>query len=559
MLDSSNLLMNNKDWILLDTETTGLTPPIFVVELAAQRMRGWEPRGLQFRRLLNQSADIPPEASRINGYTREILERDGAPATEVYRDFAAYACNFPIVSYNLKYDLDDVLKPEWKRLGIKSIGSEGFCALKLAQRLLDPVPAGNCKLQTLRQFYRLPEHGAHTAKGDVETVVDLSREVLQPIAKDRGLSTWHDLCACAQADWFPSRIAFGKFKGRDFREAIRDEQLRSWLVWLSKSENQRSAVIGKWYLSQLAERATVHRAHAPEDVFERANVRVAEIVRSSRESGVALYPNLEVERLRGLVAAARSRLAELAFAYTKDKRAVECTQAEIFKLVHDEYQARDRIKLTVEYRRKFLDALMAEGEEQAEQLAGEYEEARAESDASYNRAGAAAAKQKTLSEEVQAELNQLWRKLVKLFHPDRFAMEPEKKAVFESLVSAINQARDEGNIELLREIAGDPDGFILRQGWAGLDFTEEVEINALRKLYASLQLEIVNLLDTLNRLHESPEYELMTLSGKNPRLIEDVGAQQRKVIANEITALNQEAARLLSEIEELTAAAEVTA
>jgi hypothetical protein len=144
--------------------------------------------------------------------------------------------------------------------------------------------------------------------------------------------------------------------------------------------------------------------------------------------------------LQGLVAAARSRLAELGFAYTKDKRAVECTQAEIFKLVRDEYRARDRIKLTVEYRRKFLDSLMAEGEEQAEQLAGEYEEARAESDASYDRAGAAAANQRTLSEEGQAELNQLWRKLVKLFHPDRFAMEPEKKTIFESLASTINHA-----------------------------------------------------------------------------------------------------------------------
>ena len=39
----------------------------------------------------------------------------------------------------------------------------------LAQRLMDPVPAGNCKLQTLRQYYRLPERGAHTALGDVET------------------------------------------------------------------------------------------------------------------------------------------------------------------------------------------------------------------------------------------------------------------------------------------------------------------------------------------------------------------------------------------------------
>jgi DNA polymerase III epsilon subunit-like protein len=136
-------------------------------------MRGWQPQGAPFRRLLNQTADIPPEASRVHGYTREILERDGEPAIDVYRDFAGYAGNLPIVSCNLKFDLENVFKPEWSRLGIKPIGAEGFCVLRLAQRLLDLVPAGNCKLQTLRQFYRLAGHGAHTAMGDVETVIDL--------------------------------------------------------------------------------------------------------------------------------------------------------------------------------------------------------------------------------------------------------------------------------------------------------------------------------------------------------------------------------------------------
>jgi DNA polymerase-3 subunit epsilon len=148
--------MLDKDWVILDTETTGFTAPITVVELAAQRMRGWEPQDAPFRRLLNQNADIAPEASRVHGYTREILERDGEPAIDVYRDFAGYAGNLLIVSYNLKYDLEGVLKPEWSRLGIKPIGAEGFCALRLVQRLLDPVPAGNCKLQTLRQFIACP-------------------------------------------------------------------------------------------------------------------------------------------------------------------------------------------------------------------------------------------------------------------------------------------------------------------------------------------------------------------------------------------------------------------
>ena len=233
--------MKASAWILLDTETTGLSAPIFVVELAAQRMCGWQPEGESFRKLLNQNADIPAEATRVHGYTREILERDGEPAHQVYREFAEYAGNLPLVSFNLEYDLDDVLQPEWKRLGIGTIGSRGFCALRLAQRLLDPVPAGNCKLQTLRQYYRLPDRGAPTALGDVQTVADLMAQVLRPIAGHRGLARWEKLVAFAAGEWFPSRIAFGKHKGRLIQEAREDADLRSWLDWLARSANARNA------------------------------------------------------------------------------------------------------------------------------------------------------------------------------------------------------------------------------------------------------------------------------------------------------------------------------
>src|SRR5882724_7654377 len=187
--------MTDKHWILLDTETTGFAAPVFVVELAAQRMCGWEPDGGPFRKLLNQNEDVPAEASRVHGYTREIVERNGEPPRRVYREFADYAGSLPLVSFNLENDLDEVLKPEWKRLGVASIGVAGFCALRLAQRLLDPVPAGNCKLQTLRQYYRLPERGAHTAPGDVGTVADLFATALRPIAEQRGLVTWEQLAA----------------------------------------------------------------------------------------------------------------------------------------------------------------------------------------------------------------------------------------------------------------------------------------------------------------------------------------------------------------------------
>ncbi len=160
--------MNQFQWLLLDTETTGLAAPVYVVELAAQRMVGWKPEGPAFRKLLNQNEDIPTESSRRHGYTREILERDGEPAHQVYREFAEYASGRPLVAFHLEYDFDQVLHPEWKRLGIGAIGSRGFCALRLAQRLLDPVPAGSVVPRSLaiprqRSCPRHPCHGSPLA------------------------------------------------------------------------------------------------------------------------------------------------------------------------------------------------------------------------------------------------------------------------------------------------------------------------------------------------------------------------------------------------------------
>jgi hypothetical protein len=50
---------------------------------------------------------------------------------------------------------------------------------------------------------------------------------------------------------YPSRIAFGKHKGRLFQEARRDTELWRWLEWLAGSSNARSAKMGRWYLRQL--------------------------------------------------------------------------------------------------------------------------------------------------------------------------------------------------------------------------------------------------------------------------------------------------------------------
>ena len=96
------------------------------------------------------------------------------------------------------------------------------------------------------------------------------------------------------------------------------------------------------------------------------------------------------------------------------------------------------------------------------------------------------AERKELAPEEAAELGRLWRKLVKLFHPDRFASDPVQQATYEKLTAAINHAKDHGDLVTLRKIAEDPQGFILRQGWASLDFADTEQLAQLRRLWVLL-------------------------------------------------------------------------
>ncbi|NCA89996.1 MAG: exonuclease [Gammaproteobacteria bacterium] len=531
--------MNHTPWLLLDTETTGFKPPIFVVELAAQRMRGWEPEGLPFRRLLNHGVAIPPEAARVNGYTKEILERDGDQPRKVYAAFIAYVGERPLVSYNLRYDLDEVLLPEWQWLGIPPISHSGFCVLRLTQRLLDPVPAGNHKLQTLRQYYRLPERGAHTAVGDVNTVVDLLGQVLRPLAEARGLTTWADLCAFAATPWFPSRIAFGKYQGRAYQEARSDPDLYAWLEWLARSSNPRSAEMGRWYLDQLLISAS-----------EPPLVVVAE----GAEGGLLLFRHPELELLRQLIANARARLADLEADYTQARHGVALVQAQLFTRLRPYYERRDALKLTIQYRRRYLDTLLIEGEENAETVTRDHDQARAETEWDYAKATAEAADRQALSAEDEKALKAIYRKLVGLYHPDRYAQEPDKQAIYARLMQEINQARDRGDIARLREIANDPNGFLLRQGLSGLDLSDDAELAKLRSLYAALQARILSTLEELDRLRASGDYELYQLSQESPVVLATLADQQAAELTPEITVLEAEAARLKAEIESLTGA-----
>jgi hypothetical protein len=75
-----------------------------------------------------------------------------------------------------------------------------------------------------------------------------------------------------------------------------------------------------------------------------------------------------------------------------------------------------------------------------------------------------------------------------------------------------------------------------------------VELTQLRRLYETLQLEIIPVLESLNQLRESPDYELCQLSEKKPSLLDELAAERAKVLEKESAELEKEAKRLAGEI-----------
>ncbi len=173
-------------WVVVDTETTGLSAPIHVIEIAAQRMVGWLPEGPPFRIFIDHGVTIPAASARIHGYDAAYLTAHGLPPLAAHAAFRAYVDGDPLVFHNLAYDWNRALAPEWQRLGIVPIGERGFCTLLLARRVLADVTGHG--LEALKTHYGYDGGRSHHADDDVATSVRLLQEQIGPRLEAAGIT-----------------------------------------------------------------------------------------------------------------------------------------------------------------------------------------------------------------------------------------------------------------------------------------------------------------------------------------------------------------------------------
>ena len=188
-------MKNGAEWLIVDTETDGLMDPIHVVEVAAQRMKGWEPVGEKFRVLLNHNVHIPSAAVAIHGYTEEFLRKNGEEPLRAHAMFRDFAGDLPVVAHNLSFDWNRALYPEWGRLGLAPVGRRGFCSLMLSRRVVDETKSYS--LDALRGAFGISGDYAHRAFGDVDTMVALFGRVFRPRLEGAGLNSFEQVAEFA--------------------------------------------------------------------------------------------------------------------------------------------------------------------------------------------------------------------------------------------------------------------------------------------------------------------------------------------------------------------------
>jgi len=156
-----------------------------------------------------------------------------------------------------------------------------------------------------------------------------------------------------------------------------------------------------------------------------------------------------------------------------------------------------------------------------------------------------------LSDDQQNEIKDLYRKLVKLYHPDRFNSDEEKSKAYTLLMAIINQAKSRMDISLMREIAHDPSAFMRKNNLGELQVFEEDESENLRRLYESLQARILDTIASIDELRSGAQFELFRLASRRPGYLDEVATEYRRELDAECELLMAEADELQKQVKTL--------
>jgi len=177
-------VIESKDFLILDTETTGLNDRAEIVSIAVIRSDGTT----LLNSLVKPVRPIPPDATRIHGITNEMVA--SAPPFPTENIFGLLRGRNVIV-YNAQYDKSMLYRSaaaverydvDWTYL------ADWFCAMEAFSEIYGEWNDyhGNYKWQKLSTactYYKIPVVGAHGALADCQMTLKVCEAMLKASQK----------------------------------------------------------------------------------------------------------------------------------------------------------------------------------------------------------------------------------------------------------------------------------------------------------------------------------------------------------------------------------------
>ena len=180
---STQLLLDEVEFVVLDTETTGLRPGgDRVIEVAGIRLRGGEVIDT-FQSLVNPGRRLPPFIVQFTGITQEMVAK--APSSEkVFAEFHRFIDGAIIVGHNVGFDIG-FLSYEMQLLG-HTFPIDGLDTIPLARRFLPGLR--RFKLDLVAQHLKIPTANRHRAMGDAKVTAAIFSKLVV-LAREQGIHT----------------------------------------------------------------------------------------------------------------------------------------------------------------------------------------------------------------------------------------------------------------------------------------------------------------------------------------------------------------------------------
>lgn len=168
----------------------------------------------------------------------------------------------------------------------------------------------------------------------------------------------------------------------------------------------------------------------------------------------------------------------------------------------------------------------------------------------------------------KSRLKKVWMELVKIFHPDKHTNKEKDKKAYEEMMVTVNQAKKEGNLEVLEAIAREPDKF-LREAEQKVKSPEGQILGKNcdnpKKFARDEEKELLITLDDLledikkisreeKKLKKSADRTLWEMWKNRPEEFENTMREMETNLLSEIETLEKVLSKLMKKLDEKTKA-----